>query len=118
MTVPAKLARDGSRRGGARPNSGPKPKAIKTLQMALVSAPIGPGVPATLENKATAADLAFSLFVKAMQDESQDIVLRLDCAREIMNRAWGKPTERKEVGGLNGEPNPIKAYVGFDPDEV
>lgn len=93
--------------GGPQPNSGRKPKALTQLKQALISEPVSIG------EKQTAADYAFRLFVRTMRDEDKPIDLRLDCGREIMNRSWGKPTERKEV-----RTEATKGYEAFDPDDV
>lgn len=50
-----------------------------------------------VEFKNDAAAYAFRLFNEKMRDESVGVTVRLDCANEILNRVWGKSTERHET---------------------
>ena len=119
---PKTKPKDASKRGGPRPNSGRKPKAVTELKAALISESVvipgdlGPATPIGADERTTAADYAFRLFVREMQNADRSIELRLDCGREVMNRTWGKPRQAVEISGPEGEP--LKAYVGFNPDDV
>jgi hypothetical protein len=112
-------------RGGPRPNSGRKRKPTKEIK----------------ENGA--AEYAFRLFDAVMRNEKIGMTMRLDCATEILNRVWGKPTERREnknenihsfderftaalaraygrpddyPGGTNGVHSPLSNGLRRDPD--
>ena len=43
------------------------------------------------------AEYALGLFVQGMRGELGDSSVRLYCAREVMDRVWGRPTQRKIV---------------------
>lgn len=86
---------------GAKGKSGRKPKAITLLKRQLI------------ENGKEDAEYAYSLYVSVMQDETQSVELRLQCADWIANRVLGKPKERAEITGEVA----VKAYVGINPDD-
>jgi hypothetical protein len=69
----------------------------------------------SFEEKVSAADFAFRLFVREMMDEDNPIALRLECGREIMNRSWGKPRQAVEMTGKGREPLKIQIYNADDP---
>lgn len=95
-TKPKKNQRKSNNRGGPRPNSGRKPKPVTEIKQALISELAGSGeVPIDEQNDA--AVYAFRLFVETMKDKEKGITTRLDCATEVLNRVWGKPTERRET---------------------
>jgi hypothetical protein len=82
--------------GGARPNSGRKPKPVTEIKKALIAELAGTGdVPTEFKNDAAA--YAFRLFNSTMRDPNVGVTTRLDCATEILNRVWGKSTERHET---------------------
>jgi hypothetical protein len=100
-----------SNRGGSRAGAGRKPKATNALREALIAELGGEGELST-ETKAAAADFAFRLFDQVMRDErSYGIVVRLDCAREVLNRVWGKPRQAVEVSGKGGGPVNVVVYL-------
>jgi hypothetical protein len=129
-------------RGGPRPNSGRKRKPTKEIKDALISALVGP-VEVSADEKNGAAEYAFRLFDAVMRNEKIGMTMRLDCATEILNRVWGKPTERREnknenihsfderftaalaraygrpddyPGGTNGVHSPLSNGLRRDPD--
>lgn len=67
--------------GGFRPGAGRKPKPLTLLKRAAMS---------QIENDAA---YALRLYVEVMREEEYDIHLRLDAAREVMDRTWGKPAQ-------------------------
>src|SRR4051794_25015852 len=78
------MANSKAKRGGKRAGAGRKPKAVTVLKQSLA------------EVQTDAARRAFELFDKTAHDGGIILETRLDCAREVMNRVWGKPTERHE----------------------
>lgn len=80
--------------GGARPNTGGhregagrKPKQITEIR--------GMAIADALDH----AKYALALFVDFMQNESLDRRFRSECAREVMDRVWGKPLQHNENTG-------------------
>jgi hypothetical protein len=57
----------------------------------MMPATLPTGAPRNLLDIKSAADFALDLFEKTMREEGKPIDLRLDCAREVMNRTIGKP---------------------------
>ena len=49
------------------------------------------------------AEYAFALFVTVMRSSSEDMPVRLDCAREVMDRVLGRPKQTNEHSGPNGK---------------
>lgn len=145
---PAKgRAKDGSRRGGARPNSGPKPKPTNQLITdvnAVCLARTTKWLPELLDNLKKLADGGYERVEQKFERQTivpprgaldidgkpilpyEEMVLieqKVEVAEPdraaneyLINRLLGKPTERKELSGPDG--GSIKAYVGFDPDDV
>lgn len=72
-------------RGGRRPGAGRKRKEVVEHRES------------TLEERLAAAGRALDLHIKVMDSEKVDLRLRLDAAREVMDRIWGKPTQRQEI---------------------
>lgn len=72
-------------RGGKRGGAGRKPKLITVLKRAV------------LDRKEAEAEYALKLFVSVMRDAHLHPVWRMDAAREVMNRVWGKPNLKVEV---------------------
>lgn len=100
---PKKNQKNQTKRGGPRPNSGRKKKPVTEIREALISEISGTGeVPAEFQNDAAA--YAFRLFDTTMRNVQEPRNVRLDCAREILNRVWGKPKQSVEVGGRGGGP--------------
>jgi hypothetical protein len=100
---PKQNQKNQTKRGGPRPNSGRKRKPVTEIRSGLISQLAGTGeVPDELQNDA--AGYAFRLFDRYMRDEAIGVTVRLDCAREVLNRVWGKPKQSVEVGGRVGGP--------------
>lgn len=56
----------------------------------------------------------------SMCQTSEDDKVRVQAAEAILNRAWGKPTERQEITGANGGPiqqEVVDARPALTPDE-
>ena len=98
-------------RGGPRPNSGRKPKALTVAKQALLAELAPETGELSIETKQSAADYAFRLFDETMRDQNRAIPIRLDAAREVLNRVWGKPRQAVEVSGTDGGPIPIQIYI-------
>ena len=85
-------------RGGARRGAGRKPKEITEIRnKALVDA---------------SEDAAYALgyIISLLQDDKTPKGLRADCAKEVMDRVWGKATQRNE--NVNeGDVNLVIEYV-------
>jgi len=77
--------------GGARPGAGRKPALSTQIRQH------------ALEEKNGDAVAAFDLIVKWMYDEERPAKFRKECAIEVMNRVWGKPTQRQESRNLDVE---------------
>lgn len=94
-----------SKRGGKRPGAGRKPfidrltveeqKKIKDVLEAKVWID-------------AAEKIAWPAIIDLASNEDVQDKVRFMAAQEIMNRALGKPKERHELGGVNGEPIFIK----------
>ena len=82
--------------GGSRPGSGPKPKAIKAIKQQ------------ALEDAGGDAQRALAFIISVMGDEKAAIRLRKECAIEVMDRVWGRSTQRQEVTGEDGGPLEIR----------
>lgn len=79
-------------RGGPRPNSGRKPKPFTVLKRRIEA------------ERVDDAEYGFALFVTVMRNDNEAIDLRLNCAREVMDRVLGKPKQIGELTGKNGTP--------------
>lgn len=101
-----------SNRGGARPGAGRKPKAIVEMRMALI-APLIPEPAKPLTDAKSAAEYALALFEGTMRDESKALDLRLDCAREVLDRTIGKPRIANEppAASLGEEAGGVHIYI-------
>ena len=71
--------------GGKRKGAGRKPNAAKAI------------LKKTIEEAGEDAKAALGLLVAFFEDASLDPRLRRDCAKDVMERVWGKPTERYET---------------------
>jgi len=58
------------------------------------------------------AEYGLGLVVRVMQDSGQHMDLRVSCAKEVMDRVWGKPMQRQQVSGMDG--GPIVIRVEYD----
>jgi hypothetical protein len=76
------------KRGGARKGAGRKPKAATVLRDKLIA------------GKSADAEAAYAVFVKHMG--SNDVPTQLECAREVMNRVWGKPHQAIQLDHSGG----------------
>ena len=72
-------------RGGARPGAGRRKKAITLLKEK------------TLAEAGADAGYGLALIISVMRDEGQKLDLRLDCAKDVVDRVFGKPTQHHEV---------------------
>jgi hypothetical protein len=112
-------AKDGSRRGGARPGSGrkPRPTTLVVNDFNQVARDlIGPRLPMLLED----------LFVLACGVKIQDFdrdgkVIEVyttppdrQACEYLINRLLGKPTEKNEVSGPGGHPIPVAILAAID----
>jgi hypothetical protein len=70
--------------GGKRPGAGRKPNAAKAI------------LAKTIEEAGEDAKAALGLLVMFYNDPNADPRLRRDCANDVMDRVWGKPTQRNE----------------------
>jgi len=88
--------------GGARPNAGRKRKVEELEIHGLLSE----AWPMARRRKAIArlADLAES-----------DNRAAVEAGKVLLSYAYGKPIDRKEISGPDGEP--LKAYVSVSPDD-
>jgi hypothetical protein len=104
-------AENQSKRGGARAGAGRKPKPITTLT-AVLKTPAGTTDGAILNAKGAAA-FALALFEETMRDTGKGIALRLDCARELLDRTIGKPRVANEppAASLGEESGGVHIYI-------
>lgn len=84
--------------GGRRPGAGRKPKLLRTLLQEV------PGA-------ADDAEFAYGLFRDLMRDPNQMTDVRMDAAREVLNRLIGKPKQAVEVAGEDG--GPLRVLVEY-----
>jgi hypothetical protein len=75
------------KRGGKRPGAGRKPKALTDVRAKAIAA------------ASADAEYGLGLVIQVMQNAEYDIDLRLQCANEVMDRVWGKATQRHEIEG-------------------
>lgn len=85
-------------KGGARPGAGRKPNALKADHAALFDAAW------PLERRKAAVE-RLALIAETGDDETA-----LKAAEILLNRVYGKPTERKEVSGPEGAPVGVQFY--------
>lgn len=123
-------AKDGSRRGGARPNSGPKPKVVKVAVSHLhaavdlskcedietiVLAKLTEVAPKCIDNLVKLAD---GIIVKDVNLDGTVDYFETPPDRQaneyLLNRLLGKPTERKEVTGESGQPIAVAVQLVID----
>ena len=71
--------------GGARKGAGRKPKITATIREK------------ALEQANGDAEYALGLFIGMMRDSKNSKSMRMTAAKEIMDRVWGRPTQRAEV---------------------
>jgi len=90
-------------RGGARPGAGRKPKAIREIRNRAI------------EEAGENARYAMGLFISVMENPKQPMRLRLDCAKEVADRVFGKATQRNENVN-DGDLRIIIEHVSQDPD--
>ena len=76
--------------GGKRRGSGRKPKLTTEIREL------------ALEQAGGDAEYALGLVVNIMRDEDQPIDRRMAASLVVMDRVWGKPTQREEVSGPDG----------------
>jgi hypothetical protein len=74
-------------RGGAREGAGRKPKEITLLKAKIV------------KRHKDDADYAIRLLVTVMKDQWMPVEIRMDAAREVLDRVIGKPKQAVEHTG-------------------
>jgi hypothetical protein len=79
-------------RGGKRAGAGRKKKLTTLIRERAI------------EEAGEDAEYALGLLVAFARDGELDVALRRDCANDIMDRVWGKPTQRQELTGDAGGP--------------
>jgi len=77
--------------GGARPGAGRKPKLSTQVRKR------------ALEEKNGDAEAALDLIILWMYDETLSVKIRKECADDVMDRVWGKPTQKQENKNLDVE---------------
>lgn len=92
--------------GGRRPGAGRKPKAITTLRKL------------ALENAGSDAERALAFVVSVMDNSKQPVRMRYAAAVEIMDRVWGRSTQRQEVTGDSTAPIVVRVIGGMDLDAI
>ncbi len=119
---PTKLAKDGSRRGGARPGSGRKPKQSRLIVQevtALTRDKLEEWLPRLLENLKYLADGGYERVEETLEPNGAGDLVAVKrtvsvaepdraANQYLIDRLLGRPTERKEVGGLDGQAIPIE----------
>ena len=108
--------------GGARPGAGRKPKDEKFKQpIAKAEKKIADKLPWLIDQ---AMELATGVVVQELDKDGTPRIYQrppdLGAIKYLADRIMGKPTERKELSGPDGEPL-FKAYEAsnaFDPDEA
>lgn len=89
-------------RGGRRAGAGRKPGPLKKIKDEILA-------------RGDDAVFAYTLYTREMRNESNDLKLRLDCAKEVLDRNWGKPRQSVEHTGEDGGDLTIKViYVNRD----
>lgn len=86
--------------GGKRAGAGRKPKLTTIIRAQALAAANGD------------AEYALGLVVGIMRDEKQPMDWRYAASLEVMDRVWGKSTERQEMSGLNGGEVVFKVVYG------
>jgi hypothetical protein len=121
MSNASKLAKDGTKRGGPRPGSGRKPKATRLVVSdvnRLTRDQVEEWLPKLLSNLKILADGGFErVEEKFSRNQAGDLVLierKVSIAEPdraaneyLINRLLGKPTERQEVSGPEGNAIPL-----------
>ena len=90
--------------GGRRPGAG-RPKGSRNKKTIIRDKAIA--------DAGADAEYAFGLFVQGMRGELADKSVILYCAREVMDRVWGRPTQHKIV---DATVDVVKEYVGWSPE--
>lgn len=83
----------GRRPGAGRPKGSTGSKSLRTIIREKA-----------IEEAGDDAKYALGLFVDSARDEKLELAMRLMCGKEVMDRVWGKPTQRQEHSGLDGAP--------------
>ena len=91
--------------GGRRPGAGRKPKAITTDREQAI------------EEALPHARRAFAFIISVMDDETQPVRLRRECAIEVMDRVWGKSKQTSEITGKEGGPLVIQTIEVIRPSD-
>jgi hypothetical protein len=72
-------------RGGKRAGAGRKPKQAAVLRRKFI------------EDKQHAAEDAFAFLVEVMNNPEAALALRVESARQIQDRVWGKPRQAVDM---------------------
>ncbi len=91
-------------RGGARRGAGRKPKLVTAIREKAI------------EDANDDAKYALGLIIGYMRDDCMLPNFRKGCAEIVMDRVWGKPTQRNEHTGKSGDP--IEANVHINLSEL
>lgn len=87
-------------KGGARPNTGPKPFVDKLTKIEKKELKDIAKAEYWME---ACRDIAIPFIFELVEDQDAGKSDRLKAAQEIINRALGKPKERHELSGPDGE---------------
>jgi len=91
--------------GGRRPGAG-RPKGSRNKKTIIREK--------ALAEAEADAEYALGLFVQGMRGELADKSVILYCAREVMDRVWGRPTQHKVV---DATVSLVKGYEDISPDD-
>jgi hypothetical protein len=106
------LAKDGSRRGGARPGSGRKPGPTTLVVRdfhQVARDQVGPCLPILLD---ALIEMAVGIKIKDVgpdgkETEYYSVPPDRQACEYLINRLLGKPTEKSEITGAGGNPIPM-----------
>ena len=114
--APQKLARDGSRRGGARPGAGRKKKELRSptaINPVDLAAALAAPPPSEIESALSGqARRSLDHLVRVMLHGASDAA-RISAAEEVLDRGYGKPGV--EIGGDGAAPLLPLALPTFAP---
>lgn len=88
--------------GGARPGAGRKPRFQDLDLQGLLS-------------EAWPREQRYAAFVRLAEKATSDRGDSIDAMRLLLSYAYGKPIERQEISGPDGEP--VQGYVTISPDD-
>ncbi len=91
--------------GGKRNGSG-RPRGSKTQKTLIREKAIA--------EAGVDAEYALGLFITWQKDKNKNDSFRAGCAREVMDRVWGRPTQHKIV---DATVSILKGYADISPDD-